>query len=91
MNKETHDVSKTLKWISRGPSMNVIKYFPYLVNGIHFKTKEHDDIRTTQNSGVSIIAKTIKFSSSKDKNPVESDMPFYGVIREIWELDYITF
>ncbi|KAL0544322.1 hypothetical protein IC582_019435 [Cucumis melo] len=26
--------------------------------------------------------------SSKDKNPVMSDMTFYGVIREIWEIDY---
>ena len=33
----------------------------------------------------------MQFSSSKNKNPMESDMTFYGVIREIWELDYIIF
>ena len=91
MNKATHNVSETLKWISHSPSMNVIKYSSNLVNGIHFNTKECDNIRTTQNSGVCIIAKTMQFSSSKDKNPIENDMTFYGVIREICELDYVIF
>ena len=91
MNKATHNVTEILKWISRDPSMNLIKYSSYLVDGIHFNTKECENIRTTQNSGVSIIAKTMQFSNYKDKNPVESDMTFYGVIREIWKLDYITF
>ena len=30
-------------------------------------------------------------SSAKDKNPVTSDMMFYGVIQQIWELDYYNF
>ena len=68
MTKAIHNVSKTLKWISRGPSMNVIEYSSYLVNGIHFNTKECDSLKTTQSNGVSIIAKTMQFSSSKDKN-----------------------
>ena len=91
MNKATHDVSEQLKCISRGPSMNVIKYSLYIVNGIHFNTEECDNVKTIQNSGVSIIAKAMQFSSSKDKNPVESEMTFYGVTIEIWELDYIAF
>ena len=91
MNKATEDVSETLKWISHGLSMNMIKYSSYLINGIYFNTKECDNIRTIQNNSVSIIAKTMQFSSSKDKNSVESDMTFYGVIRKIWKLDYITF
>ncbi|POO03524.1 hypothetical protein TorRG33x02_007290, partial [Trema orientale] len=56
-----------------------------------FSTRDRDNIRTTQNSGVSIVAKTIQFSSSKDKNPIESDVVYYGVIAEIWELDFVTF
>ena len=103
MNKATHNVSEILKWISCGLSMNVIKYSSYLVNGIHFNTKERDKIITTQNSDVSVITKTIQFLSSKsiitkiiqflsskDKNPVASDIIFYGIIKEIWELDYIA-
>ncbi|PRQ20753.1 hypothetical protein RchiOBHm_Chr7g0231571 [Rosa chinensis] len=33
----------------------------------------------------------MQVSGAKDKNPVESDMTFYGVIEEIWELDYHAF
>ena len=33
----------------------------------------------------------MQVSSSKDKNPVIGDMSFYGVIQEIWELNYNTF
>ncbi|XP_060965386.1 uncharacterized protein LOC133034339 [Cannabis sativa] len=38
-----------------------------------------------------IVASAIQVASSKDKNPIECDMTFYGVIKEIWELDYISF
>jgi len=33
----------------------------------------------------------MQVSSSKDKNLVIGDMSFYGVIQEIWELNYNTF
>ncbi|TYK30847.1 transposase [Cucumis melo var. makuwa] len=33
----------------------------------------------------------MQVSSSKDKNPVIKDMSFYGLIQEIWELNYNTF
>ncbi|PRQ23733.1 hypothetical protein RchiOBHm_Chr6g0264621 [Rosa chinensis] len=33
----------------------------------------------------------MQVSSAKDKNPVESDMTFYGIIEEIWEVDYHEF
>lgn len=85
------DVSSTLRWISCVPNLQVIKYSGYVVNGNHFTTKERDDTRTTQNSGVSLIAKTMQFSSAKDKRPIYCDMVFYGVIKEIWELDYVAF
>ena len=51
---------------------------------------ERDKSRRTQNHGVSIVAKTFQVSSSKDKNHVECDMTYYGVIKEIWKLDYIN-
>ena len=45
----------------------------------------------TQNSGVSILAGTMQIVSSKDKNPVFGELCFYGVINEIWDLDYNMF
>ncbi|MCQ7416423.1 DUF4216 domain-containing protein [Salmonella enterica] len=35
-----------------------------------------------------VTTNTMQVSSAKDKNPIMSDMTFYGVIQEIWELDY---
>ncbi|XP_062074808.1 uncharacterized protein LOC133778801 [Humulus lupulus] len=84
-----NNVSDIIKWICRGPSLNVTKFSSYMVNGTKFTTMERDKNRNTQNSGVSLIATTFQVSTSKDRNPIECDMSFYGVIKEIWELDYI--
>jgi hypothetical protein len=37
------------------------------------------------------VAKTLQVASTKDNNPVLTDMTFYGVIKEIWMLDYFSF
>ena len=34
---------------------------------------------------------TMQIASSKDKNPVFGELCFYGVITEIWDLDYTMF
>ncbi|XP_062089101.1 uncharacterized protein LOC133795662 [Humulus lupulus] len=85
----SNNVSDIIKWIFRGPSLNVTKFSSYMVNCTKFTTMERDKNRNTQNSGVSLIATTFQVSTSKDRNPIECDMSFYGVIKEIWELDYI--
>ena len=38
-----------------------------------------------------MVAKAVQVSSAKDLNPIESDMTFYGIILEVWELDYHEF
>ncbi|XP_074369151.1 uncharacterized protein LOC141710442 [Apium graveolens] len=52
---------------------------------------DRDDARVVQNSRVSMVAKAVQVSSAKDLNPIESDMTFYGIILEVWELDYHEF
>ncbi|XP_073153088.1 uncharacterized protein [Henckelia pumila] len=84
----TCQISERLKWIACGPSNQVLKYSSYLIDGVTYHTKECDDRRVVQNSGVSLIAKTMQVVSAKDKHPVVSDMIFFGVIQEIWVLDY---
>ena len=37
------------------------------------------------------IYKEMHFSSSKDNNPVMATISYYGVIEEIWEVDYVKF
>nr|BAV56711.1 transposase [Ipomoea nil] len=91
INDSTHEISERLKWLAHGPRNQVLKYSGYLIEGVTFHTKDRDNLRAVQNSGVSLVANIMQVSSAKDKNPIESDMVFYGVIDEIWELDYHTF
>ncbi|KAL6321680.1 hypothetical protein AAG906_031189 [Vitis piasezkii] len=78
-------------WIAHGPSHYVSKYHGYVINGCRYHTKERDDLRATQNSGVSIVASTLQIASAKDQNPVFGELCFYGIITEIWDLDYTMF
>ncbi|CAL2247806.1 unnamed protein product [Prunus armeniaca] len=89
--EENNGVSENLKWLAAGPSMAVPSYMSYLVNGVKLNTKAQDDVRTVQNSGVYLLAHTMQVASAKDKNPIVSNMGFYGVIQEIWDLDYQKF
>ncbi|KAL6279600.1 hypothetical protein ACE6H2_016481 [Prunus campanulata] len=84
-------ISENLRWLAAGPSMVVPSYRSYLINGVKFSTKAQDDVRTVQNSGVYLLAHTMQVASAKDKNPIVSNMGFYGVIQEIWDLDYQKF
>ncbi|CAL9017844.1 unnamed protein product [Prunus brigantina] len=92
LNGEEHnDVSENLRWLAASLSMAVPSYRSYLINGVKFNTKAQDDVRTVQNSGVYFLAHTMQVASAKDKNPIVSNMGFYGVIQEIWDLDYQKF
>ena len=84
-------VFEALKWIAHSPSHYVFKYHGYVINGCHYHTKERDDLRATQNSGVSVVATIMQIASAKDKNLVFGELCFYGVITEIWDLDYTMF
>ena len=63
-------------------------YNVYIINGFRFHTKDHENGLYYQNCGVSLVAKMMLVTSAKDKSPIVADMIFYGVVREIWQLDY---
>ncbi|RVW32350.1 hypothetical protein CK203_087511 [Vitis vinifera] len=84
-------IFETHKWIAHGPSHYVTKYHGYVINGCRYHTKERDDLRATQNSGVSIVASTMQIASANDQNPVFGELCFYGIITKIWDLDYTMF
>ncbi|KAI5350642.1 hypothetical protein L3X38_003533 [Prunus dulcis] len=71
--------------------MAVPSYRSYLINGVKFNTKAQDDVRTVQNSGVYLLSHTMRVASAKHKIPIVSNIGFYGVIQEIWDLDYQKF
>ncbi|KAI5337493.1 hypothetical protein L3X38_016764 [Prunus dulcis] len=91
LEEDNHGVSENLRWLAAGPNMAVPLYRSYLIKGIKFNIKAQDDVRTTQNSGVYLLAHTMQVASAQDKNPILSNMGFYGVIQEIWDLDYQKF
>nr|GEW76788.1 hypothetical protein [Tanacetum cinerariifolium] len=53
-----------------------------------FRTKEMDNSRVTQNSGVVVTASTPSFSSRKDKNPMSGELTYYGKLTDIIEVRY---
>ncbi|KAI5355983.1 hypothetical protein L3X38_008878 [Prunus dulcis] len=91
LEEDNNGVPENLRWLAAGPNMAVPLYRSYLIKGIKFNIKAQDDVRTTQNSGVYLLAQTMQVASAKDKNPILSNMGFYGVIQEIWDLDYQNF
>ncbi|XP_074315383.1 uncharacterized protein LOC141651578 [Silene latifolia] len=81
-------VSEQIFWLAKGPSPTAKRFKGYYANGYEFYTKSRDVRCKTQNSGVTLSALTSSFASSKDKNPVDGDVTYYGSILEIIELNY---
>ncbi|BAT95834.1 hypothetical protein VIGAN_08264800 [Vigna angularis var. angularis] len=79
--------SETLLWLANGLKFDVVCCTGYEINNCTFYTKTLDDKSTVQNSGVSLEAESLQFSTSKDQNPVVGSMRYYGRIEEIWEVN----
>ncbi|KAH0682716.1 hypothetical protein KY285_020235 [Solanum tuberosum] len=84
------DVPDFIKQLSRGPNSVAKRYSGYLINRYRFHIRQRDARRKTQNSGVTLVASTTSFASSKDKNPIVTDLTYYGRIVDIVELDYYS-
>nr|KAJ0191161.1 hypothetical protein LSAT_V11C800437560 [Lactuca sativa] len=63
----------------------------FAINEYHFHTTSRDESRTTQCSGVSLVAHTMQIASAKDSNPVYGAVTYFGRIKEIWDLNYHMF
>ena len=80
-------ISDELRSLAQGPNFIGKLYKGFIINGFRFHVKEIEQRRKTQNSGV-VIAKTTSYSSANDRNPVIGDVTYYGVLKEIVELEY---
>jgi len=85
------NASKTLKLLSMGPKLNVPTWKGCDINNFSFYTKSQNDKSRVQNSGVSLDVDSLHFSSASNNNPICASIPYFGVIEEIWELDYSKF
>jgi hypothetical protein len=84
-------VSNALKWLAYGPDMPVTSYKGYDVNGYTFYTQSQDNKSTVQNSGVCVEASSTEFDRGNSILSRDIKKSYYGVIEEIWELDYKDF
>ncbi|CAH9084005.1 unnamed protein product [Cuscuta epithymum] len=79
------------KRLANGPDSDALAYKAYAVNGYIFYTADAEANSSTQNSGVSVNAVTSFRSSAKDKNLVDEEVTYYGIVKEILELNYYDF
>ncbi|XP_074347531.1 uncharacterized protein LOC141686391 [Apium graveolens] len=85
-----NNIPEEIRWIVEGPNKNVPTFSGYRINGVTFSTKERDDTRQVQCSGVCVVADTM-LVQGKEKNIEHTSPTYYGVITSIWELDYNKF
>ena len=82
---------ETLWRLVQGPKFSVKTFRKYRVNGFVFSPKYQDDRVITQDSGVCMKAWTQFRARKSDKNLKDAWTMWYGVIRQIIELDYTEF
>ncbi|KAD3338451.1 hypothetical protein E3N88_33972 [Mikania micrantha] len=88
----TTNVDQVVKRLGQGPDFKVRSYQGYDINGYTFYTKNQDEKSTMQNSGVTIIASTTEFDRMNHSKMLRiAKESYYGVIQEIWELNYHSF
>ncbi|KAF1863253.1 hypothetical protein Lal_00031337 [Lupinus albus] len=82
LNINVDSVFERLKWLTNCPSIHVLSYSGYLINGFRFYMEEQDNQSKMQNSGVIIVARTLHMSSAKDRKPIYANMSYFGVIKK---------
>lgn len=83
-------LSRELRALARGPSDMIKRANGYIVNGYRFHTERLEKKRKTQNSGVFLSALTRGYASSRDENPKEDTIEYFGILEDIIELDYFA-
>ena len=84
-----NDIYQTIWWLVHGPCVEVLSCHGYDINRYSFYQNGHDDRRATQNSRATLADWSMHASSSKDENLVYTNMSYFNVIKDIWNLDNI--
>ena len=82
------EASEEIKILAKGPMMIAHQYNNYSINGFNFRTQSYDENRSVQSSGVALAAETTHFERGNDDNHTIGKNIFYGIIKEILELNY---
>ncbi|KAK4426468.1 hypothetical protein Salat_1415400, partial [Sesamum alatum] len=89
MHLDGNQLSEELRALAQGPNLVGKRYRGFIVNDFHFYVKKFEHRRRTQNSGLVVAAQTSSFVSINDNNPVIGEVTYYGVLKDIIELEYI--
>ena len=84
---EIGDISDDFLALARGPNRWAKRWTKYNMNGFRFHVKSVDGGKT-QNSGVFVEMETDSYATTNDPNPKCSMVEYYGVLKDIIELDY---
>jgi hypothetical protein len=69
-----NELGEKLRWHAVGPVGSTLEFKRYVSNGTLFRTRDNDLGKTTQNSGVSVLA--------------EHGPTYYGLLTRMFELQY---
>lgn len=82
------EVSEEIQILANEPFMIATTYNSYAINGFKFHTSSYDEGRPVQGSGIALIAQTSCFENGNNVEPVMRNKIYYGIIKEIIELNY---
>lgn len=81
------DISDDFLALSRGLNRSARRWTKYNMNGFRFHVKSIDGGKT-QNSGVFVEMETDSYATANDPNPKSGMVEYFGVLKDIIELDY---
>ncbi|XP_060207958.1 uncharacterized protein LOC132635543 [Lycium barbarum] len=85
----TSNILKDVKVLAIGPTNIVTRFNAFDVNnGYRFRTKQSEEFKETQNSGVMVISKIESYASTSDNVPKSANIAYYGGVNDIVELNY---
>ncbi|XP_070020356.1 uncharacterized protein LOC142180916 [Nicotiana tabacum] len=85
----TSNILKDVKVLAQGPSYIAKRFNAFDVNNRYqFRTKQSEEFKVTQNSGVMVISKTESYASTSDNTPKSANITYYGRLNDIVELNY---
>ncbi|XVE92042.1 hypothetical protein REPUB_Repub01dG0063200 [Reevesia pubescens] len=80
--------SDEIRQLAQGPKKIAKRCNGFIINGYRFDTKDREKNRKTQNSGVVVTLSTKSYATTRDPNPLEGNVDYYGMLTDIIELNY---